>query len=269
MKKLITILAIFIAVSVVNAQNFSETFQDSLPDTWTLIDNDGDSNNWYALVNAGTPVISGHGDNSLMTSASYAGVALTPDNWLITPQLAVAANGTITFWVCGQDSAWAAEHYGVYVSTTTPEVANFNLLFEETITATKVQGIWHEKDINLSSYAGQNVYIAFRHFNVTDMFRLNLDDITSVNVTIAGGSVGITETASNKVSIYPNPVKDVLNVNAAGFDKVEIVNFLGQVVYSNQVTASNFQINTADLTAGVYFVRLSGDNTVTKKFVKE
>lgn len=31
--------------------------------------------------------------------------------------------------------------------------------------------------IDLSNYAGQDVYIAFRHFNCTDMYRINIDDI--------------------------------------------------------------------------------------------
>ena len=91
-----------------------------------------------------------------------------------------------------------------------------------------------------------------------------------VSIIITEESTGITEVVSLKdyVSIYPNPVQDVLNVSATGFDNVEIVNFLGQVVYQNQVTNNSFQINTADLTDGVYFVRLIGENTVTKKFIK-
>ena len=42
----------------------------------------------------------------------------------------------------------------------------------------RVQGTWYEYTIDLSSYAGAEGYVAIRHFNCTDMFRLNVDDIT-------------------------------------------------------------------------------------------
>ena len=35
--------------------------------------------------------------------------------------------------------------------------------------------------VDLTAYAGQKGHIAFRHFNVTDMFRLNIDDV-AINI---------------------------------------------------------------------------------------
>lgn len=58
--------------------------------------------------------------------------------------------------------------------------ANYTLLFEETIDAeggAKVQGAWKQKTASLQAYAGQTVHIAFRHFNSTDMYYINLDDV--------------------------------------------------------------------------------------------
>lgn len=90
-----------------------------------------------------------------------------------------------------------------------------------------------------------------------------------VTITAAPTSTtSISDASANSVSIYPNPATDVLNVRAEGFNTVEILNFLGQVVYSSTVSNSTMHINTADLTAGVYFVRLNGENTITKKFTK-
>jgi hypothetical protein len=92
--------------------------------------------------------------------------------------------------VCAQDAAWPAEHYGVYVSTTGTDPADFTLLFEETMTArseSKVSGNypkgsrdpgeWYERTIAIEGYTG-DIYLAFRHFNVTDMFYLDLDEVT-------------------------------------------------------------------------------------------
>ena len=60
-----------------------------------------------------------------------------------------------------------------------------------------------------------------------------------------------------------------LNVEAEGFSTIEMVNVLGQVVYSANAT-SNMQINVSNLDNGVYFVRLNGANgTTTQKFIKK
>ena len=88
-------------------------------------------------------------------------------------------------------------------------------------------------------------------------------------ITINRGDVAISENVVSEVSIYPNPATSVLNVNAAGYSQVEVINMLGQVVYSNSIS-NNAQINVSDLNNGVYFVRLSGANgTTTQKFIKK
>ena len=159
---------------------------------WTNIDADGDGNEWYNLNPTNNPNnIPGH-DGSLghMTSASYNGSALTPNNFLVSPEK--AAYSEISFWACGQDASWAAEHFGVAVSTTgNTSASDFTTIQEWTMTAkgsgvasvgrdgqTRDQGAWYEYTVDLSAYAGQEIWVAIRHFNVSDMFRLNVDDIT-------------------------------------------------------------------------------------------
>ena len=43
---------------------------------------------------------------------------------------------------------------------------------------TRAQGSWHEYTVDLSAYAGQEIWVAIRHFGCTDMFILNVDDVT-------------------------------------------------------------------------------------------
>ena len=52
-------------------------------------------------------------------------------------------------------------------------------------------GSWVKRSVDLSSYAGKNVNIAFRHHNVTDQYYLLIDDITldiveAPNLTLQG-----------------------------------------------------------------------------------
>lgn len=258
MKKLFTLfVALFVMAFCAKAQVFlQEGFEGSdIPTGWTTIDNDGDGNNWYVLNNSqsssgGYVVHSGDGH---ITSASYASGALTPDNWLITPAVSLTGSPKLSFWVAGQDPSWASEYFAVYISTTGATVADFTT----ELTNGTATGDMTEYTVDLSSYAGQTVYIAFRHYNVTDMFRLNLDDV------FVGDNTGIVNPNNAIFTIFPNPATDVLNVNGEGV--AEVYNTLGQVVISNEVNGTA-QLNVSDLESGVYFVRMNG---ATQRFIKK
>lgn len=165
---------------------------------WTTIDADGDGNDWYVRPTALTSL--GHNDSEgFVTSASYAGSALTPDNYLVSPQVTISEeNYMFSFWACAQDASWPQEHFGVAVSTTgNTDASAFTTIQEWTMTAKSMAkknavaavssmesrsgnraiGAWYEYTVDLSDYMGQSIYVAIRHFDCTDWFRLNVDDI--------------------------------------------------------------------------------------------
>ncbi len=146
-------------------------------DEWTMWDNDGDGFGWMYMNMTGvetgrwTPY-SGEG---LMSSASYDNdtqMPLYPDNWLISP--VVTLNKTLSFYAAGQDASYAAEKFSVYVCVGNPtSVEDFVQVGVER-TAT---GNYTKYQYDLSDYVGQEGCIAIRHYNVTDMFWLNIDDV--------------------------------------------------------------------------------------------
>lgn len=169
-------------------------FEDGmLPADWTVIDADGDGYNWRINTELWSNVTGYNGSSGFVTSQSYwDGSALYPDNYLITPQLRLG--GILSFWACAQDAGWASEHFGVAISTTDNTSASaFTTIQEWTMTAkggegpkgtrggNRDQGTWYQFSVDLSSYAGQMGYIAFRHFNCSDWFCLNIDDILLEN----------------------------------------------------------------------------------------
>ncbi|MDR2085059.1 MAG: choice-of-anchor J domain-containing protein [Bacteroidales bacterium] len=157
----------------------------SIPATWTNIDADNDGQKWttQGLTSGATPFdLPAYSGNYAAGSGSFINTigALTPDNWLVTPQVNLGANGSLTFMISGNDATlYYEEHYGVYVSTTGNNPSDFTLLFEETI-ATVGAPSYQLKTIDLSAYSG-NVYIAFRHFNCTDQYFILLDDVKVVS----------------------------------------------------------------------------------------
>ena len=180
------------------------TFDGSTMEGWTSLDADGDSYGWMlgsacdgTYLSGGNLAGTGHNSSAdLVTSGSYSNVygVLTPDNYLVSPAKIAAQNGAaITFWACAQDANYAAEHFGVAVSTgSNTSAADFTTIQEWTMTAksarladennlvrgTRAQGSWYEYTVDLSAYAGQEIWVAIRHFNCSDQFLLNVDDIT-------------------------------------------------------------------------------------------
>lgn len=187
MKKAITLFAAFaMTAAVAMAQNpvntfpWTEGFESGSATGFTFVDADGDGNNWAVHTNTGTGGLTTHNGESCVYSASWTQTqqALTPDNWMILPAMAIPADAegfNLSWWAVGQDASYAAEHYSVYINTTGSEVSDF------TATTAVYDGVSTENYtkllVSLESYAGQTIYIAFRHHNITDMFYLNIDDI--------------------------------------------------------------------------------------------
>ena len=169
---------------------------DPFAEGWTIRDDDGDGYNWE-WMDASASDYNVYEGTHCMASASYqnsafgGGTALNPDNWLISP--AFTAGSTVTFWYAGQDPSYAAEPFGVYVianGTTSAELGHF------TASDTYQQG-----SVDISDFAGQTVQVAFRHYNITDMFRLNLD---LVEVS-GGGSTPNTPVPPTENPVTPEP----------------------------------------------------------------
>ena len=145
---------------------------------WTFVDNDGDGFNWDYYNNAGleTGRMTCHSGDGVMSSKSYDNDSeseLTPDNWMISPVMELG--GTLKFWACGQDASYASEVFAVYVCVTDPSDVNNFVKVGPDYTAT---GEYVEYKFDLTPYQGQMGCFAIRHYNVSDMFMLNVDDVT-------------------------------------------------------------------------------------------
>lgn len=155
---------------------FTESFEDGMGG-WTAIDADKDGFNW-------TQSIFGQSENNMETnsglgciySESYsnsAQQALSPDNWLVSPELVL--DGELSFYAKGQDPNYCAEHFAVYVTTGAyDDLSGYTQVSDELIATSDFQ----QYTVDLSQYAGQKGFVAIRHYNVTDMFTLVVDDIT-------------------------------------------------------------------------------------------
>ena len=179
------ILTMFTFVVKAQITIFNEGFEEySLPAGWTLLDADNDGNTWMHSSVYGD-LMGGHTGEGAFVSYSYdtwTGDELSPDNWLVTPAISLTGSSTLTFWrMVGFFNP--ADHYGVYVSTTSAtDPSTFTLLFEETPVSSGYA--WTMQTVSLDNYTGNTVYIAFRHFNCTDQLLIAIDDITITSSTV-------------------------------------------------------------------------------------
>ena len=109
-------------------------FEDGTMQGWTSVDADGDGYGWYMGSEIMTGQTGNNGSSDFVLSQSYyMGTILYPDNYLVSPQ--VQLGGTLTFYACAQDASYAAEHFGVAVSTTNTNPSSFTMVQEWTMTA--------------------------------------------------------------------------------------------------------------------------------------
>ena len=193
---------------------FVEGFEDGISDCWANIDADGDGFKWEIGVetSSGTGISAHSGTQSAISASwyddgSWYGQELTPNNYLVTPKLAIPVEGVaaLTYWVAAQDPTYPQDHYSVKISTTDLNPASFIEVFEETLSTSE----WQERTVVLSDYSGQDIYIAFVHNECTDWFVMKIDDvevaimpncprptITSVSTTETSATVELTENGS-------------------------------------------------------------------------
>lgn len=131
---------------------------------WTADDHDGDGDTWACIEGASCC------GNKCAASYSYKndkGI-LTPDNWLISPEVKVGSDYVFSFSVKALDPNYASEKIALYISVDGGE-------FQQHGTDQMVTSDWQVQSIDLSEYAGKTIRIAFVHHNVTDQFAVVVD----------------------------------------------------------------------------------------------
>ena len=185
---------------------FAESFDNGMG-CWQAVDSDGDGNNWTNTTNFDL-----NDNGAAMMSESYRNSvgAFNADNWLISPAIYLAAGSVFkaTWYAKSADSSYP-DSYSVYVGTSN-DVATLSAgtpVYEGT-----GDDEFTQHSVSLSSYAGQTVYVAFRH-NDYDEFVLVIDEfaveempttpeieLTSLTTpagVVTGGSVNVSGVVTN------------------------------------------------------------------------
>ena len=279
MKKLLLLTVLFLStISNVQAQVlYSNEFNAGTG--LSVIDADGDANNWGLYLGSATTAgwgITGNfaGSRSWNPATGVPAGPLTPNNYLITPTIDIPSTFdaiSLTFKVGSADLTYFAEQVSIYVISPTDNtpalIEALTPVFNLTLDATNARTALLQT-VDISAYAGQTVRIAMRHHDCVDLNILFLDDLAVTQIPLA-----TEDFVASKFSVFPNPANSSITVrNSAGIslNQVSLVDLNGRVIKQAQYNnISETKIDVSDLATGMYMLNIASDKgLVTKKFMK-
>jgi hypothetical protein len=248
--------------------SYSLPYLNDFNDTvaWTtcqyFYDSDGDGNYWFYVD------YDDDGDYHA-ASQSWSGTPLFPDNWVIMGPIDLTnhTDALLEWKVRGTDSSWCQENYTVYVGvypTVNNLLSSSSISYNETIASggDACGETFADRSFDISAKTGGLVYIGFRHHDVTDMFTLNIDD-----VSVTSSTMSIEELTLDNIDYIFNQETKILNVNSQEIlSNIQIHNILGQQVLNENLNNKSINIDLSTISSGVYIVNVEGNNSKTKTF---
>ena len=70
---------------------------------------------------------------------------------------------------------------------------------------------------------------------------------------------------NQKVNVYPNPARNIINIEFNKIKSVEIIDMFGRVISQNQYSGINkVLLNTSELQKGLYLIKVTNIDKVAK-----
>jgi hypothetical protein len=172
------------------------------------------------------------------------------EDWLITPQVMSIVSGDqlAFYWKNKFGSPYPPDQLDVLVSTTDATLSSFTTTLGTINTGISTPS-WVAVNYSLDAFAGQNIYIAFKHTD-TDGNGIYLDDVTLANVNTLW-----TGTSSTDWAVAGNWSN---GVPTSGMN-VTIADVTNNPLIATAVTVNNLTINSG----GVLSISPAGQLTVT------
>ncbi len=89
-------------------------------------------------------------------------------------------------------------------------------------------------------------------------------------VTPLNLGIKVENTNENSIQIYPNPTHGTITFNISNMSELQfcdVVNPIGQIIYSAKIATGNIVINLSAYSSGIYFIHLYGQKEYMHKIV--
>ena len=286
--KLLSLFA-FCALTFGQAQTnlLVEGFQTVALPGWTLTNQSSPvgSTGWFQGNTVVFNAQAGPADSYIGANFNNTTGANTISNWLITPQVMAQDGDVLKFWTRTVTGAAFSDRLQVRSSLgatfTAPSgptgLGSFTTLHLD-INPTLVSGptggypdVWTEFTITVAGVSATPVAMnfAFRYFVTNggpagdNSNYIGIDTFSLVRPALAVSNVN-----KAKVSIYPNPTTDYLNVSSASkISSVEVYDISGKRVKAELV---DNKVDVQNLAKGSYVIKITdGSGSTSQKFIKE
>jgi hypothetical protein len=254
--------------------NLDELTPDD-PDLATMADSA-----WTARFISSQGFGGGAGSFAAFSVSWYEGDQGPSDDWMVFPGIQLGADPYLQWsGMAITSSGDFRDRYQVFVSTAGQEIENFFL--EAPVFDTGEQGEQTTetfRSLNLSAFANQTVYIAFRNF--TQPYNAGQptgpgnggNELAIDNIIVSEGPVSVAELSINALDfkLWPQPAAEVLNFRCeAALNNVvwTLTDLAGKVVAAetaaqNWAAQQNISIPVSHLPIGLYVLQLQAGNHV-------
>lgn len=117
--------------------------------------------------------------------------------------------------------------------------------------------------------------IGFENYGIADTFvdcYLYTPPYETIHLVNMNQPLSLEVITSDQISIYPNPVHDVLQIednNQLEIKNIQVYSTLGKLVLSSHFQKESKQVDLSGLNGGTYFVKIKTDmGCLTKKIIK-
>jgi hypothetical protein len=118
---------------------------------------------------------------------------------------------------------------------------------------TNISGVWVKPNVTTNYIVEQNL----------------CGNVGYDTVTVTVSPLGINELKNQELKIYPNPTKEILNVECENKNsEIKITDVFGNIIKQQKIVNDKTTINISDLKEGIYFIQLSNINApIMKKLI--
>jgi hypothetical protein len=96
----------------------------------------------------------------------------------------------------------------------------------------------------------------------------NIDTADTIAIQLI--TTGIEQESENSFSVYPNPARDILNIQSQSSAHINLYSFSGQEIMSKSFAGGTIPVDLSSLENGVYFVLIQdSQHTQTYRIVKQ
>ena len=218
----------------------------------------GFANFWHIFPVDGTNI-------AAVSYSWYNGQILSPDNWFVLGPIDLTnePDALLAWEMAVFDTTYYAENYSVYVGTSNEplDLIDSSLVSFNEIPQAADANQFNARELDISAAVGNEVYIAFRHHDVSDQFVIAIDNV-SITSTLSSEEFSI-----ENLNYSYNIDSKLLTIDSSEMlRKVNIYNLLGQKIISNGVNGYNVNMNLSELNSSVYIVNVEGVNNTSDTF---